>query len=464
VLFVLGTQTDRLESISPRIRDQLDEPGRRTTIRPLERRDVLAIVEAAADLTPAPMPAERERIFDLCQGHPLALNYIINRLRHAPGTAVTATLDLVEPFTEGIDRQYATLWATVEDDVELVRLLALLARARGPVRLEWARRWAPQQGLHAVTTRFAYLFRQEYGARWTFFHNSFRAFLVERTRDLPALGAEDNLFAELAEHCAAANLREPERADELYYRARSADAPCVLALADPETFRAQFVAGRPAATIRDDLALALDAAVTARDIVAFTRLLLLSAEFVQREYYAGILPLAETWLELGDLDSALGALREGAELRTSRELALHAAAAVDERGFAIEARAVFMLAEPLELLRGTSERAGQPRRDQMRILDAWISAAPRFRSTPELLDIIEEVRATADNAWRQGDKATADKAETQERQCRLLQGLAMALDALDRWDDADAVRAMLRTRDGAAGWWFWAQSTACHVP
>jgi len=463
VLFVLGTQTDRLQPISLRIREQLDEPGRRITMRPLERPDVLDIVEATADLAPAPTPAERERIFDLSGGHPLALNYIINRLRRASGTAVADTLDAVEPFREGIDRQYATIWGTIEDDVDLVRLLALLARARGSVRLEWVRRWAANQALHTVTTRLAYLFRQEPGGRWTFFHNSFRAFLIERTRELPALGGDADLFTELAERCAAADVREPERADELNYRARAGDTARVLALADPESFRAQFVAGRSATTIRDDLALALESAVAVRDIVALTRVLLCSAEFVQREYYAGLLPLAEIWLELGDVDLALGALREGASLRTSREAALRGAAALDERGFHAEARDIFTLAEPLDVLRGTAERTGRPG-DEMDLLDAWIAVVPRFRLVPAILDMIQHVRASADYVRARGadERVAADEAETEGRKCRLLRGLAMALDELERWEEADAVRATLRTRDNAADWWFWTQWIACH--
>lgn len=461
VLIVLGTQTDRLQGISPRIREHLDQQGRRIAMRLLERSDVLEIVEAASDLDPVPSAAERERIHDLSGGHPLALSYIINRLRHARGEVVADTLDAVEPFSEGIDRQYATLWGIVEDDAELSRLLALLARARGPVRLEWVRRWAARQALHALTTRLAYLFRQEHGGRWTFFHNSFRAFLVERTRDVPSLGSDEELFTELAAQCAAAGAQEPERADELFYRARAGDSTRVLALAQPETLRVQFVAGRSATTIGDDLALALDAAVAKRDMLALTRVLLCSAEFVQRDYYADLLPLAETWLELGDVDLALGALREGAALRTTREDALRAAAALDGRGFAVEAMEVFTLAEPLDVLRGSREQAGR-RHEERELLDAWIEVAPRFRSLSAILDLIERSVASADEVWVHGEheRAAADAEASSHRQYHLLQGLAISLDALRRHDDADVVRASLRGRHEAAGWWFWAQSIA----
>lgn len=461
VLFVLGTQTDRLQGFSARKSEQLDEPGRRITMRPIERRDLIDIVEATDDLAPAPTPDERERIFELSGGHPLALNYIINRLRHASGAAIADTLNAVEAFGEDIDGQYATIWALAEDKVDLARLLALLARTRGPVRIEWLRRWAANQPLHTVTTRLVYLFRQELGGRWTFFHNSFRAFLIERTRGLLALGGDAGLFAELADRCAESDPGEPERADELYYRWSAGDTTRVLFLSDPESLRAQFVAGRSATTIRDDLALGLDAAVAERDVVALTRIVLCSAEFRQREYYAELLPLAETWLELGDVALAVGALREGASLRTSPEAALRAAAALDAAGFCVEAREVFTLAEPLNMLRGFEENSGRPR-DEMDLLELWIEVAPRFRPLPVLLDMIQHLRATADHVWRREgeNQAAADEAETRARQYRLLQSLARALDGLQRWDDADTVRTTLRTKDGGAGWWFWVQCKA----
>lgn len=461
VLVVLGTQTDRLPLLSARIREQLDERGRRITMRRLDRLDVLEIVEAAADLDPAPAPDERERIYRLSGGHPLALNYVVNRLRLARGVPVATTLDAVEPFRNGIDQQYATIWATVEGDVQLARFLALLARTRGPVRLDWVRRWAPPQALHTVTTGLAYLFRLERNSHWAFFHNSFRAFLVERSRGLPALGGDPDLYAELAAHSEAANIDEPERADELYYRSREGDTGRVLALADPTALRAQFVAGRPASAISDDLALALDAAVQHRDIIALTRVLLGSAEFAQREHYSGLMPLAEVWIELGDLDLALAAVKDGAFLRASRGEALRTAAALDARGLSAEAREVFLLAEPFDLLYGTAESTGRPQ-DHIDLMDEWIAVAPRFRSLSELIGMVRRVRASAGDIWHHPDhnSTAAIAEETEARQLRLLGGLARALDALDRWSDADLAREALRERDASGGWWFRAQVDA----
>lgn len=463
VLFVLGTQTERLDDLSPRIREHLNKSGRRIEMSPLSRADVLEIIDETVDLHPKPSPAERERIYQLSGGHPLALSYIINRLRQARGTAVEEVLDAVAPFNETIDEQYAAIWTRVEDDVELARLLALLARARGPVRLDWVRSWGLAQAFHTVTTRLAYLFRREHGNRWAFFHNSFRAFIIEHTRELPALGGDVELFTELAERSAAPGASVFERADELYYRARAGDTARVLSLADPESFRAQFIAGRPAAAILDDLSLAFEAALQSGDIVALTRVLLCNVEFDRREYHAEVLEIWKIWLDLGDVDLALVALRDGATLRTSEEDALRAAAALDARGFRAEAEEIFALAEPLDVLQGVGERAHAPRVD-IGLLETWIDVAPRFRAVAEILQMIDNVRVPATSVhWLNTNSEVAwDEAETRGLQYRLLLRLGRALDRLGRWDEADGVRERLAGSDNGLQWWFWAQAGGWH--
>lgn len=463
VLFILGTQTTQLEAISPRIEQHLKQDQRRINMRLLDRRDVLEIIEET-ELSPAPTPAQRERIFKLSNGHPLALNYIINRLHQAPGSPVVEALNAVPSFSERIDNQYAAIWRGIGQDVELARLLALLARSRGSVRLAWVRSWAPPTALHAVTTELAYLFSKARGERWTFFHNSFRAFVIDQTLDLPALGGDVELFTALARHCEASQEGAPERADELYCRARAGQRMRVLELLDPRRLRDEFAAGRPATLILDDITLARDAAIEERDAVAFTRVLLCDIEFYQRKHYAELVPLAETWLEFGDIDLALANLQDGASLRVFPETALQVAVALDERGFHDEAYEVFTLAEPLELLHGSG--GGPARSDGERdLLDAWISAAPRFRSMARLVDTIEGVRREGDDPWRyEGDQATADAAATTNCQHRLRRKLADALDELGRWDEADLVRAQLHAHVGQddRAWWYWAQTSAWH--
>lgn len=470
VLFVLGSQTDQLPDLSPRIRLALNQDGRRITMRPIDRDDVFAILDQAGLRTPL-TPDDRERVFQLSAGHPLALNLIIRQLRqsHRP---IADVLGDVEPFRDQIDTHYASLWAHVELNYSLVHLLALLARFRGPMRVPWMVRWAPREAIHQLTTQLVHYFNQERGQRWTFFHNSFRVFVTERTRNLIALGGEAALYAELADHCSGTSMDDPEYADELYYRARAGDDARVLALADPTTFRAQFVAGRPLSLIQADLDVALESAFRRRDIGRVTALLLAQAEFRQRAYYADLLPLAEVRIALGDVDLALDTIREGTALRVPRAAALRACADLDDVGLSEEARIVFRLAEPLDELRGTATVQAWKRQSADQDVDAWVEVAPRFRPLPEIMGIIDQTHVEADHFMqdrvRTGGgvseddvRARADQLASEQRRNNLFRRLANALDDMDRPYDADEVRAHLRgLGDEASGWWFWSMVDA----
>src|SRR5205807_7638739 len=78
--FVLGSQTDRLAALSDRIRHALDADGRRIVIERLDRGSVREIARGAG-LPVGLSSAQMDRLFDLSDGHPLALGYLIQALR-----------------------------------------------------------------------------------------------------------------------------------------------------------------------------------------------------------------------------------------------------------------------------------------------------------------------------------------------------------------------------------------------
>ena len=459
IVFVLGSQTDRLEGLSPRIREHLDQDGRRLQIGSLERADVIAIVDAA-ELTVSPNDGERERIFQLSGGHPLALNYIMNRLRLAPSAQVASVLDQAEPFAETIDTQYSTLWDRIHQNIELVRLLALLARMRDRARLEWIANWAPAQAVHHLTERLGHLFRRERGGRWAFFHNSFRAYVVRRTQQLAALGGDASLFGELASRCAATPSGQPEHSDEPWYRWRCGEHSRVLALSDRDVFLRQFLAGRSIKLIEEDGALGLAAAVELRDIVGITRQLLLASEIAQRVHYSSLLPLAELYLELREPDKALDLLGSETALWAAPEYGLSVSASLDRHGLREEATRVFSQAEPIAELRSVREHLGG--RDEDDLLTEWIRAAPRFRAVAEILSQVDGVRAQGDtfhlppaSSGGGNRQEEANRLATQSLRFRLLQLLVHELDVAGRWAEADLVLQHLHDRADAGPWWFW---------
>ena len=126
--------------LSPAVRAAIEEPNRRLHMRLLSRASVQAIV-GRANLSRSPNPSQIEAIFSLCGGHPLALGYVINQLRHRVGEDIDVVLSDIEPFQDHIDVQYASHWHQVEANRDLTRLLALLARVRGAIEIRWVETW-----------------------------------------------------------------------------------------------------------------------------------------------------------------------------------------------------------------------------------------------------------------------------------------------------------------------------------
>ena len=76
VTFVLGTQRLDLEHLKPAVQDQAAKSGQLVTMRPLSR-DAVGRMADALGLDPA---VSRQRLNELCHGHPLATRYLIRAL------------------------------------------------------------------------------------------------------------------------------------------------------------------------------------------------------------------------------------------------------------------------------------------------------------------------------------------------------------------------------------------------
>lgn len=453
VYFVLGSQTDQLPGLPYEVADQIQVPSRRVEMRRLSRAAVIAII-GEARLDPVPDPDETERIVALSDGHPLALAYIVNRIRGAAGNPISEILAGIEPFRDRIDAQYLAHWREVENDRSLLRLLAKLARVRGAIDLTWVEAWADPDALYRLHSRFDHYFRREPDERWHFFHNSFRVFLLERTRALPGVsssGGDAGLFGELAEHCAAAPEGDPVRWDELFYRSGAGDHDAVLAAATPELFRNQFFAGRPAELIEADALRSVLAAEARRDVLALARLVLCAAEFAQRGYHLEDVPTSELLLALGQARAAVDHVRDGNQLRVSSREALNLCGVFEAAGMPDEAERIFTLAEPLEVLTDPAPLSAHNAREAADLLEAWVRAAPRFRAVSQILAAVDRLR-------RQEDKTVYESAEEATRQlrARLRFELAGALRSLGRWADAaEVVSAWNPADQNDREWWFW---------
>lgn len=267
VFLVLGSQTDRLAGLSERIRHALDADGRRITIERLDRGSVREIVRGAG-LPVVLSSAQLDRVFDLSDGHPLALGYLVQALRGAADEGqAEAVLSGAVTYGGDIEVQYRTYWQAARGDAAVAGVLAAAARLRGGADLELLGRWYGADAVGRLAAFHRY-FVEEPGRRWRFFHNSFRVFLAQETaRDEWAGGVsvarDRQAHLDLAGRFALEPEGSPLQWEEMYHRVRAGDHEGVCRLADQGLLRGQVYSLRPLGAVRTDIELALPSAAPA---------------------------------------------------------------------------------------------------------------------------------------------------------------------------------------------------------
>ena len=395
IYFVLGSQTDT--PLSPRIKAEVRRQDRKIEMLPLSRQQVHEII-AAADTPIMVTPQQMDQAYDLSNGHPLYLNYLINKMKLCEDEAqLESELQGGTPYKGDIERTYYSYWEQFKDDMDLQNLLGFMARIRGCIDLSWVGTWADGRVISRLAQQFAHYFSIERDTRWYFFHNSFRLFLIDKTAEFLPGRLDQNkdrgFHAELADRCSAST---PDHQvwtwEELHHRFAADQHDKVLELATQGYFRSQFMAFRQVEAIRSDINAALRSAAARQDPVALVRLCLIGSEMSQRGEYLDHGFLTPLLLRLGHQDLALEYIRSGVQGRGVESVALGTVKLLMEQGLSTEARQVFNFCEPIALL-ADSTAAEIPGTSVSRAhMRSWIQAAVWFYDSDEIVDSINYMR------------------------------------------------------------------------
>ncbi len=391
VLIVLGSQSIGLHGLPPRALAQLAEPGRTLTMRRLERRDVIEIAtsslprEALADV-------DLEALWRVSAGHPLALAYLLKRLALSPdGDARRSALDAAAPFVDTVEQDYLTYWNTLRNDAEVRDLLGLLCRLRGAIDLDFLAVLTSVAVLDRFIANAAYLFHQETADRWTFFHNSFRQYLLVVTGQ-DAFGRTDvarhaSFHRRLAE-ARGAQPGMPLGWERMHHLQGAGEKKEILRLFTQAYFREQYMALRPLPEISEDVAACLKAAIAEDDRIAIIRALLIEQELGEREQAMEDVDLPWLMLAMAAPSDRAGAAIQGGTLTIPKATALAFAGEISGDD-PILAHRLFDLAEPIALLNGSRPVEGS--RDRQR-LKAWARVAWLFHPAATLSRLVSQVR------------------------------------------------------------------------
>lgn len=393
VVIVLGSQPVGLSNVAARICAQLQEPGRTLTMGRLARGDVLAMSDLALGVERLTL-SQQDAFFDLTQGHPLSVSYLLKRLAdvHAPD-AIDAILHATRPYEGDIEVDYRVYWQDTAADAEVRSLLGLLCRVRGDLDLALLGQLASDAVIERLLRRAEHYFHRETPRRWVFFHNSFRQFLIEATARTPfgdlEPGRDRAFHRTLAEHAAKAGPGAPFGWNLIHHLAKAGDDAAVLAAFSQAVFRRQFLALRPFGDIIEDITACLRAAGALSDRDAFIRGLLIENELRERQDALGDADLPDLLVELTEGDALADIAFDETGLCISEIRALKLAKDRAEQGDDRLARRLFDAAEPHAWLTGARPVSQRTEREHLK---AWVRVAWRFRPIETVLALLGQVR------------------------------------------------------------------------
>ena len=397
VIFVLGSQKTDLVDLPTPIIQQVAEDRRTIIMQSLTRASTITVINKC-QIAIMPRASQKDRIFELTAGHPLALYYMLQRINLVKSKNDLDTL-LIDayPYQDSIETEYKTYWEALKDDEDIRDLLSFICRIRGVFEFQRLAVWTDRRSVRRLIKSAGHYFRIEgYNERRSFFHNSFRQFLLSKTAEGFDGEYDDELDRRYHARLAVFAADSPEGDhfgwEELYHREKSGDDEAILKLATQEHFRNQFFSHRSMQDIGDDIGLAIQAAGRQRDIVAIVRLLLIEAELNQRTFHLESIELAELLIRLGDIDLAVEQVRRGDSLQVQPIEALKFARKLARAGYEAEARRLFDLAEPLQLLSGTDYDKHRYH-DKWKELKAWSRIAVYIRPLDQILKVIGQIKA-----------------------------------------------------------------------
>jgi archaellum biogenesis ATPase FlaH len=443
VYIILGSQSYELEDLAQEIKAEWKGGDRTIMMNPLDRMEVFSYAEKS-QLNPELTESQKQALFEKSQGHPLYLSYLTEKVR----VAENRDQELSDSITiDGdIDIYYRKMWEPIQNNAGLIDMLGLMARVNGSINIDFVSEWnLARQTLHDFRKDAKLLF-DEGQHDWTFFHNSFRQFLLYESAKNPLTDVFDqqqdiNNHKRLAELYSKSAIEPAWKQNFHLYHAKAFDE--FLAATSPEAFFDQLVNFRPSDEIRRDIKLGMEIALKTHNVFTLLQYLFAMAELDRRIFNVEPASYVEEFLQLDKNAIAKRYVRNGANLLVSSKFGLQAARWFYWYGDKQEGAYLFGLAEP-EMI--TDDGIVLDYRDNIdrstcEHLQEWVTSAILFRDHQLLLKKITAVAGTHLPEER------LPMITPQQVKALLQRDLAIALINEGKWEAVEDVTAVLNLAD-----------------
>ena len=432
VFIILGSQSYELNDLRQEIKLETENTERVVQIASLERKEVLEFLESL-DRSNLLSEDQKQLIYEKSQGHPLYLSYLTQRILQSED--ISAVIDNIDVIDGDITTYYRKIWGPISENNSLVELLGLIARVNGSVSPEFIKEWGfDHQVLSSLRKNAKFIFDQSYSG-WSFFHNSFRQFLIHNTSIDPLSGSFDarlsmNYHDKLANFYTQSQVEKSWKKSYHLYSAGKHDE--FLIAAHPNEFLNQFLNFRPTEEIRRDIKLGIEIAKDRLDPYLLVRYLFALSELERRLFNIDPASFLKEFIDLGEV--AKDYLRSGKTLFCSESFALRASRLFIEHEDKVESNILFNLAEPEYVSENGIRINDNHRYDEVKnTLEEWCQIAPYFYDTTEILKRINNIEITTDERGRPPHENESNL------RIELLDALGLSLIKLERWTELELI-------------------------
>lgn len=441
VIIILGSQSYDLNDIPQEVKSEYQNSERSIKIDSLRKEDVynyIDNVDFIAEIT----IGIKSKILKKSQGHPLYLSYLTEKLSKIE--SIEEAIDSLPTIEGDIDNYYKKIWEPISQDEKLVSFLGLITRIKGLINISFLHEWSFDRATNKSFNEKAKILFNEENNALSFFHNSFKQFLLTQTsinylnNDFD-FGLHRSYHKQLAEYYNKSVIEQ--RWNQNYHLFEAEDYDTFLSVATPEDFTDQLLNFRPTDEIKKDINLGVEISRKQNNLIVLLKYLFCSAEIERRLFNIDPASLTEELLQMNKFKEAVGYLRSGNVLHCSESYALKASRIFFNFGYKSEAELLYNLAYP-EII--TNQKIlienSHTYRETKDSLQEWVTTAAYFESIDKILLVVNNIEFTKDTENNRFEEKESDL------RIQILESLCYSIIQQNKWDDFSKILSNINTK------------------